>query len=332
VSAILRAGRDDDAASFIRIISDCWAEYPGCVTDIDGEAPELHALASYCAGRGGAVWAAQGDGDVVGMVCTYPLADGAWELGKMYVARDHRGGGIARELVHAAENFARAHGGTRMKLWSDTRFDRAHRFYEKHDFVRAGPLRVLADKSNSIEFGYAKPLAGAAVERLDAAGAASAELSLARILVACVDGGAAVSFLPPLALDRARAFWRGVAGGVARGEKILLAAWLDGAMVGTVQLDLTTPQNQPHRADLAKMLVHPQARRRGIGRKMLARAGAEAAVAERSLLVLDTREGDLAEALYRSAGWIECGRIPGYALNADRTTTHATVLFYRAVG
>jgi ribosomal protein S18 acetylase RimI-like enzyme len=139
-----------------------------------------------------------------------------------------------------------------------------------------------------------------------------------------------VSFLPPLAMDRARAFWRGVAGGVARGERILLAAWLDGALVGTVQVDLATPDNQPHRADVAKMLVHPEARRHGVARAMLARAEAEAATAGRTLLVLDTREGDLAERLYRSAGWIEAGRIPGYALSADRTP-HATVYFYKPV-
>ncbi len=328
---VLRTGRDGDAAGFIRVVSDCWAEYPGCVTDIDGEAPELHALASYCAKRGGQVWAAEADGNVAGMVCTYPLSGGAWEIGKMYVARAYRGGGVAHDLVDAAEQFARSQGAVRMKLWSDTRFDRAHRFYEKRSYVRSGPIRVLGDKSNTIEFAYAKPLTGVVIERLDAAGAASAEVPLARILAACVNGGASVSFLPPLEMDRARAFWRGVAGGVARGEKILLAAWLDGAMAGTVQLDLATPPNQPHRGDLAKMLVHPEARRRGIARLMLDRAEAEAAAAGRSLLVLDTREGDLAEALYRSAGWTEAGRIPGYALNADRTTPHATVLFYKTV-
>ena len=327
---VLRSGRDADAAGFIRVVSECWAEYPGCVTDIDGEAPELQALASYCAKRGGAVWAAEADGLVVGLVCTYPLTDGAWEIGKMYVARPHRGSGIAYDLVSAAEDFARARGASRLKLWTDTRFDRAHRFYEKHDFVRAGPIRVLDDKSKSIEFAYAKPLAGVAVERLDAAGAASAEVSLARILVRCVDAGAAISFLPPLAMEPARAFWRGVAGGVARGERILLAAWLDGVMVGTVQLDLAMPQNQPHRADLAKMMVHPDARRRGIAGLMLARAEAEAAAAGRTLLVLDTREGDLAESLYRSARWTEAGRIPGYALSADRTP-HATVYFYKEI-
>lgn len=327
---VLRPGRDEDADGFIQVVSGCWGEYPGCVTDIDGEAPELRRLASHCASLGGAVWAAEADGGIVGLACTTPLADDAWQLGKMYVARPWRGSGVAHDLIDAAELYARAHGAARMRLWSDTRFDRAHRFYEKRDYVRAGPLRVLGDKSNSIEFAYAKPLAGAAVERLDAAGAASAELALARILTACVEAGAAVSFLPPLARDTALGFWRRGSGGVARGEKILLAAWLDGVMVGTVTLDLATQPNQPHRADLAKMIVHPQARRRGIGRMLLARAEAEAAGAGRSLLVLDTRGGDSGESLYRNAGWIACGRIPDYALNADGTY-HDTVLFYKRV-
>jgi GNAT superfamily N-acetyltransferase len=329
--AELRPGRDADSAAFIDVITSCWAEYPGCVVDVDGETPELRALATYCANRGGAVWAAEADGKVVGLVCVYPRDDGAWELAKMYVVREHRGSGLANDLVEAAENFARTHGGKRIKLWSDTRFDRAHRFYEKRSYVRSGPLRALNDKSHSVEFAYAKPLTGVVVERLDAAGAASAEAPLARILVACVDAGASVSFFAPLAMQVARDFWRKAASDVARGEKILLAAWLNGDMVGTVQLDLATPENQPHRAALAKMLVHPVARRHGIARTLLTRAEAEAPTAGRRLLTLDTQEGGEAEALYRSTGWTEVGRIPGYALFADGSPCH-TVLFYRELG
>ncbi len=328
--AVVRPGRDDDAAGYIRVITASWAEYPGCVADIDGESPELYRFASYCAGRGGAVWTAEADGDIVGLICAWPLGGGVWELAKVYVVAAHRGGGLARDLLATAEGYAKAHGATRMKLWSDTRFDRAHRFYEKHAYVRVGPIRVLDDKSRSIEFGYAKPLRGVVVERLDAAGAASAEVGLARILIACVDTGASVSFFPPLAEAAARAFWKRVSGAVARGERILLAAWLDGALVGTAQVDLATPENQPHRADVAKMLVHPDARRRGIGREMLARIEAEAKAAGKWLLTLDTLEDDLGEKLYRSAGWRECGRIPGYALNAERVPS-TTVLFCKTV-
>jgi GNAT superfamily N-acetyltransferase len=145
-----------------------------------------------------------------------------------------------------------------------------------------------------------------------------------------VDAGASVTFLSPLAKPTALAFWRKVSSAVARGEKILLAAWLDGTIVGTAQLDLATPENQPHRAEVAKMLVHPDARRRGIGRAMLARIEAEAAAAGRFLLTLDTLEGDDGELLYRAGGWIECGRIPHYALN-DAGVPSTTVLFYKRV-
>ncbi len=323
---MIRPARDGDAAAIVSLVGGCWREYPGCVVDIPGEAPELLAIATYAAGRGGAAWVAESDGDVVGLACVWPLGDAVWEVAKVYVTAVRRGGGVAHDLVATAEDFARAQGGARMKLWSDTRFDRAHRFYEKRGYVRAGAIRALGDKSNSIEFGYAKPLTGVVIERLDAAAAASAEGALARVLIACVEGGAGVSFWAPLPIERARAFWRGVSSAVARGEKILLAAWADGAFVGTVQVDLATPQNQPHRADVAKMLVLPEARRRGIGRALLARAETEAAAAGKWLLTLDTGAGDAGEHLYRAAGWVECGRIPAYALHADGTP-YDTVLF-----
>ena len=153
---VLRAGRDEDAAEFIALIGACWAEYPGCVMDVDGEVPELRALASYYSRQGGALWAAEADGRVVGMVGTKPLADGAWEICKMYVAAGHRGGGLAQALIDAAEAFARAAGARQMKLWTDTRFERAHRFYEKRGYVRQGPERVLNDLSGSVEYHYVK--------------------------------------------------------------------------------------------------------------------------------------------------------------------------------
>jgi len=155
---VLRAGRDADAADFIALIGACWAEYPGCVMDLDGEVPELRALATYYAEKDGALWAAEQSGRVVGMVATRVLAEGSWELCKMYAYSDQRGSGLAQSLIAAAEAHARAHGATEMRLWSDTRFDRAHRFYEKCSYLRDGPIRALNDLSNSMEFEYAKPL------------------------------------------------------------------------------------------------------------------------------------------------------------------------------
>ena len=126
----------------------------------------------------------------------------------------------------------------------------------------------------------AKPING--VQTLTAAGAASAERRLAEILAACVEGGASVSFLPPLPLDAARAYMRDAAQGAAAGRCILLAAWTGGVLSGTVRVQLDTPQNQRHRAEICKMLVHPDARRGGLGRDLLLAAEAAAAGAGRA--------------------------------------------------
>ncbi len=326
---MIRAAIDADAPGIVALIAACWAEYPGCVMD-DAEVPELRALGTHYAAKGGRAWVAERDGAIVGLVGVAPLNAGAWEIGKMYVSSGARGTGLAQALLATAEDHARAGCAAELRLWSDTRFTRAHRFYEAASYVSAGPIRALHDVSNSIEFAYAKPVAGCVVRRLDAAGAASAERRLAAILKACVDGGASVSYLPPLDIEVARGFARKTASGVALGGRVLLVAWLDGVLVGSVQLDLATPPNQPHRTELQKLLVLPHVRRRGVARALMLAADAEAVNEGRTLMTLDTRADDAAEPLYRSLGWIEAGRIPGYALNPDGTA-HATVLFYRLV-
>jgi GNAT superfamily N-acetyltransferase len=138
---------------------------------------------------------------------------------------------------------------------------------------------------------------------------------LAALLIDCVEGGASVSFMLPLTQERARVFWQRVADGVARGERALLVAEDDaGAIVGTVQLVLDQPENQPHRADVAKMLVHRRARRQGLGAALM-RAAEDAARAHgKTLLVLDTVTGGDAERLYARLGWQRVGTIPDYAL------------------
>jgi ribosomal protein S18 acetylase RimI-like enzyme len=143
--------------------------------------------------------------------------------------------------------------------------------------------------------------------------------ALADILIDCVEGGASVSFMTPLSRDKALAFWWTVAEGVAVGEKALLIARdrTTNSALGTVQILLKQPENQPHRADIAKMLVHRQARRQGIG-AMLMRAAEDAArAAGKTLLVLDTVTGSAAERLYQRLGWQRVGEIPGYALWPD---------------
>ena len=325
----LRAGRDEDADDFIALIGTCWAEYPGCVMDLDGEVPELRALASYYAGQGGALWAADAGGRVVGMVGTKPLGDGAWEICKMYAYPAQRGSGLAQALLAAAEGFARAQGAAVMKLWSDTRFDRAHRFYEKCSYVREGAIRVLDDLSHTLEFGYAKTLTGLVVARLDAAAAVSAVPRLAAVLKECVDAGASVSFHAPVAMGRAVAYWKGVASRAAVGDKTLFAAWCDGVLVGTVTLGLDMAENQTHRAEIRMLLVAPGSCRRGIGRLLLRAAEAAARDAGRELLALDTSTGGGAETLYLSEGWRQLGVITDWSRTADGTREAATFFWKR---
>jgi GNAT superfamily N-acetyltransferase len=154
---------------------------------------------------------------------------------------------------------------------------------------------------------------------------------LAELLIDCVEGGASVSFMHPLSRHTAVAFWRRVAEGVSRGERALLVAEDDGGIVGTVQLVLDQPENQPHRADLSKMLVHRRARRHGLGAALMRAAEDLGRECGKSLLVLDTVTGGDAERLYSRLGWQRCGVIPGYAL-MPRGGLCATTYFYRALG
>ena len=327
MTVTIRPGRDADAAGFIALIRACWGEYPGVIFDLDGEVPELRALAAYYAAQGGALWAAEdGQGRLVGMIAARPEAGGAWEICRVYVDRAQRGGGLAARLLALAEAHATAAGATRFELWSDTRFERAHRFYEKHAYLRSGPIRPLNDLSHSLEFGYAKPRAGIAA--LDAAAASSAGLRLAALLADCVAAGGSVPFLPPLGRETALAFWRASATAVAEGRRVLLAGWDDGTLAGTVSVDLDMPANQTHRAELRTLLVDPAFRRRGLGRALLARAEREAAAAGRTLLTVEAGAGDPAEALCRAAGFTEAGRIPGYASDADGAPVEM-VFFYK---
>jgi GNAT superfamily N-acetyltransferase len=155
------------------------------------------------------------------------------------------------------------------------------------------------------------------VRRVGPNEAAACVEALADVLVDCVEGGASVSFMWPLPRERALAFWRGVAEGVARGERVLLIAEDAEGIVGTVQLITDLPENQPHRADVAKMLVHRRARRRGIAQRLMAAVDEAARAEGRTVLVLDTVTGGDAERLYERAGWQRVGVVPNYALMPD---------------
>jgi len=154
---------------------------------------------------------------------------------------------------------------------------------------------------------------------------------LADVLIDCVEGGSSVSFMHPLARDRALAFWRRVAQGVAAGERALLVAEDARGLCGTVQLVLGQPENQPHRADLAKMLVHRRARRQGLGAALMRAAEATARECGKTLLVLDSVTGGDAARLYERLGWERVGTIPGYAL-LPQGGLCATTVYYRNLG
>jgi GNAT superfamily N-acetyltransferase len=153
---------------------------------------------------------------------------------------------------------------------------------------------------------------------------------LSDVLIDCVEGGASVGFMSPMTRNKALTFWRHAAASAARGERIVLAAYdCSATIVGTAQVVFAKPENQPHRADVAKMLVHRRARRLGVGAALLAAAERHALSAGRTLLVLDTASPD-AERLYVRQGWQLCGRIPDYALMPDGALC-ATTVFYKSL-
>jgi GNAT superfamily N-acetyltransferase len=150
---------------------------------------------------------------------------------------------------------------------------------------------------------------------------------LAAVLVDCVEGGASVSFMPPFGQADAETFYGGVAASVEAGERILIAAFEAGRLIGTVQIVMALPPNQPHRADIAKLLVHRSARGKGIARAPMEEVERAAAAAGKTLLVLDTATGDNAERIYERMSWVKVGVIPKFALYPDGRWTDTTIFW-----
>ena len=169
------------------------------------------------------------------------------------------------------------------------------------------------------------------VRRLDAATARAELDGLAAVLADCVEGGASVSYMAPFTQDDARAAFEAVIEDVEAGRRVLLAAFDAGEVVGTVQVNLATPPNQPHRGDIAKLLVRRSARRRGLAARLMEAAEREALAEGKTLLVLDTVTGNPAERLYERPGWTRVGVIPDYALYPDGRLCDTTV-FYKRLG
>jgi GNAT superfamily N-acetyltransferase len=153
---------------------------------------------------------------------------------------------------------------------------------------------------------------------------------LADLMIDAVNGGASVSFMHPVTRERAVNFWRDIAEQLTQGNRALLIAEDEHGICGTVQLLLEQPENQPHRADVAKLLVHRRARRRGLGAALMQAAERTARECGKTLLVLDTATGGDADRLYLRLGWVRVGDIPGYALS-PRGGFCGTTIFYRTL-
>ena len=172
---------------------------------------------------------------------------------------------------------------------------------------------------------------GAVLRRLDIDSAEGAVAGLGALLADAVARGASVNFLAGFSQHEGERFWRGQLPGLAAGQRVLIVAEAEGRIVGSVVVSFAPQPNQPHRADIGKMLVHSSMRRRGLGRRLLEAAEIAARETGRTLLVLDTETDSAGHALYAACGWTEVGTIPGYALTPDGRPSGATI-FYKVIG
>ncbi len=155
----IRDGRDDDSKQLIELVGAVFAEYSGCVLDVDGECPDLRAPASYYHSRGGRFWIAGGKTIVASVSCE-PIRDGdALELKRLYVGAGARGRGLGTRLCGIVEDEARVRGARVIELWTDTRFKDAHRLYRRLGYARQPKTRDLHDLSHSTEYQFIKTMA-----------------------------------------------------------------------------------------------------------------------------------------------------------------------------
>jgi GNAT superfamily N-acetyltransferase len=152
---------------------------------------------------------------------------------------------------------------------------------------------------------------------------------LSALLIDAVEGGASLGFLTPMDPERAQTYWEGVSKAVQAGDKALLVAEIEGAILGTVQVVLDMPQNQPHRGEISKMIVHTKVRQLGLGMRLLLAAEERARIAGKSLLVLDTQTGSAAEHLYQKAAYTPLPPLPDYALTPDGVLAPTTIFWKR---
>lgn len=254
-----------------------------------------------------------------------PLDDGVAELKRMYARPGSRGVGAA--VLAQLESAARELGYR--AVWLETRVvnERAVSFYERHGYRRIENFGRYAGNAAAVCFGKALGMTTTIVE-LDAAQAEAHLDELVDVLLDCVAGGASVGFMADMTPARARAFWENVVRQVGEGARHLFAA-LDeaGHVCGTVSLVIDMPDNQPHRADVSKMLVHRRARRQGIAERLLRALEVKARELGKTTLVLDTVTGSEASRVYERLGWQRAGDIPNYALMPDGPFCSTTYYF-----
>jgi ribosomal protein S18 acetylase RimI-like enzyme len=172
----------------------------------------------------------------------------------------------------------------------------------------------------------------AAISNFSADDIAKNVRALGALMHACVHAGASIGYILPYSPDDGEAFWTTkVFSAVKDGTRLLLVARMGGRIVGSVQLDYDTPPNQPHRAEVRKLMVHPDFRRQGIARALMADVERLAIELQRSLITLDTRTGDAAEPLYASMGYKTVGIVPGYCLDPFTPKLDSTTIMYKAL-
>lgn len=166
---------------------------------------------------------------------------------------------------------------------------------------------------------------------LSPAEAAAHRETLVDLLVDAVESGASVNFVWPMTRAKSENWWTGALASHDRGERVIFAAERDGRIEGSVQLIFPGQENQAHRADIGKLLVHSSARRQGLGAALMQAAEAEAKRLGRTLLILDTEAGGSGDRLYQRLGWTRFGLVPGYAMSADNSHHADCAFFYKAV-
>lgn len=284
----------------------------------------------YCQGAGN-FWVALAANNVVGTVALREFAPGQGALRKMFVAQAFRGrAGVAARLLQTLLEWARDRSVETITLGTTDRFLAAHRFYAKHGFtpVSVDALPEAFPRMSVDTLFFKKVLSPLRVVRQDADAVEARVDDYVRLLQVCVDDGASIGFLPPLSEREARDFWARVVSMLRAGEAWLWSADVDGKLVGTVQLHAASSANGRHRGEVAKLMVDPDARRRGIARALMLALEAQALSQGRTTLVLDTRAGDPSERLYASLGYQRVGEIPRYARSASGQLD-STAFFYK---